>query len=437
MGTRLRDLGITVGTLPPGRLNAMTDIAGIRVGHVTLIEDTPRRIRTGVTAIWPTDDLWRHAVFAGVHSFNGSGELCGGYWIEESGLLSSPICLTSTYSVGVVRDALLAIALDRGRPEHWHLGVVGETYDGWLSDGGAMAVDRSHVEQALDSAVSGLVPEGAVGGGTGMICHQFKGGIGSASRVVDLLDRPFLVGVLVQANYGLRGQLRVDGIPVGREITAGDVPVPQNPASGTEGSIIVVVATDAPLLPVQCKRLARRATAGLARVGGIGNNGSGDLFLAFSTGNLVPAGEGSAAGSPFSAKGPVSGLVMLPNQALNPLFEATAEATEEAILNALCAADTMTGWQDRTVHALPHDRLQAIVSRYPWQVLILIETGRELPRSLDLCRRCRLALGQQPPAADGAVDEPQPEWNEDQVSGPEPPPAPCRSRPRSEQPRMS
>ena len=243
-------------------------------------------------------------------------------------------------------------------------GVVGETYDGWLSDGAAMAVTRSHVERALDTAAPGPVAEGAVGGGTGMICHQFKGGIGTASRVVDVLDRPFNVGALVQANYGLRGQLRVDGIPVGREITPKEVPVPQNPASGTEGSIIVVVATDAPLLPFQCKRLARRATAGLARVGGIGNNGSGDLFLAFSTDNLVPAGEASAAGSPFSAKGPVSGLTMLPNQALNPLFEATAEATEEAILNALCTAETMTGWRDRTVHALPHDRLRTIVSRY-------------------------------------------------------------------------
>ena len=349
---RLRDLGITVGQLPPGRHNAITDVAGVRVGHATIIHDTPSVARTGVTAIWPGgDDSWERAVFAGYHSFNGNGEMTGTIWIEEQGLLASPFCITNTHSVGVVRDALVAYAVKHKVPQEWHLPVTAETYDGWLSDAESFPVTQAHAFAALDTAASGPVAEGNVGGGTGMICHAFKGGIGTASRQVATADGRYTVGALVQANYGDRSLFRVDGVPVGREIGRDIVPHHDDLAT-PGGSIIVVLATDAPLLPIQCKRLARRATTGLAWVGGIGSNGSGDIFLAFSTGNRVSRGTRI-----------VDVRMVAPDQ-MTPLFQAAAEATEEAILNAVTAAETMTGFQGRTVHALPLDRLQEVMRRY-------------------------------------------------------------------------
>jgi D-aminopeptidase len=345
---RLRDLGIVTGTLPPGRWNAITDVPGVRVGYTTLIRDTPSVVRTGVTAIWPRGpELWTDAVFAGIHSFNGNGEMTGWAWIAEQGLLASPICITSTHSVGVVRDAVCALAVREKVPLPWLLPVVAETYDGWLSDATSFPVTAEHAIAALDGAVAGPIAEGNVGGGTGMICHEFKGGTGTASRVVATAGESFTVGSLVQANYGARELLRVDGVPVGREIGADLVPSHRD-----AGSIIVVLATDAPLLPIQCQRLARRATTGLAWVGGVGFNGSGDIFLAFATDNHVRQGEA------------ISALRMLSPDSMNPLFQAAAEATEEAILNALTAAETMTGFVGHTAHALPLDRLVEVMKRY-------------------------------------------------------------------------
>ena len=349
---RLRDLGIATGTLPTGQWNAITDVAGVRIGYTTLIRDTPAVVRTGVTAIWPRGpELWTDAVFAGIHSFNGNGEMTGWAWIAEQGLLASPICITNTNSVGVVRDAICAQAVRDKAPVPWLLPVVAETYDGWLSDAASFPVTTEHAIAALDCAVSGPIAEGNVGGGTGMICHEFKGGTGTASRVVQASDESYTVGALVQANYGTRELLRVDGVPVGREIGRGVVPSPRD-VWRDSGSIIVVLATDAPLLPIQCQRLARRATTGLAWVGGIGNNSSGDIFLAFATGNHVRQGEA------------ISDLRMLSPDNMTLLFQAAAEATEEAILNALTAAETMAGQQGRTAHALPLDRLVDTVRRY-------------------------------------------------------------------------
>jgi D-aminopeptidase len=243
---RLRDLGIAIGRLPTGALNAITDVAGVRVGHATVWRDAPRLSRTGVTAIFPSDDPWTTELFAGTYSFNGCGEFTGWIWLEESGCLTSPICLTGTHSVGAVRDALINIAAERGHPEHWHLGLVGETYDGFLSDGYANAVQKAEVEQALDAATSGAVPEGCVGGGTGMNCHEFKGGIGTASRVVDTAGERYTVGVLVQANYGVREEFAIDGVPIGREIGVDIVPSLRRQAVSNAGSILIIVATDAP-----------------------------------------------------------------------------------------------------------------------------------------------------------------------------------------------
>ncbi|MBI1779593.1 MAG: P1 family peptidase [Proteobacteria bacterium] len=355
---RLRELGITVGKLEPGPLNAITDVPGVAVGHATIIADHPHVLRTGVTVVMPEADPWSHEFFAGVHSFNGCGEFTGWIWLEESGCLTSPICLTSTYSVGAVRDALISIAGDRGHRRHWHLGLVGETHDGWLNDGYAMAVTRREVEAAIDAARSGPVAEGAVGGGTGMICHEFKGGIGTASRLVECGGGRLTLGVLVQANYGAREDLRVDGVPVGRAIGKDQVPSPRDKPLDAGGSILIVVATDAPLLPMQCRRLAQRAASGLGRTGGFGHNGSGDLFIAFSTGNRL-----ETKGDDFLTHGPARPpihVAMLPNGEMNPLMVATAEATEEAILNALCRAETMRGIDGRIAHALPLDRLQEI-----------------------------------------------------------------------------
>jgi D-aminopeptidase len=363
---RARDLGIRIGRLAPGRWNAITDVAGVRVGHTTLISGAgplvvgQGPVRTGVTVIQPrAGDAALDPVFAGYHILNGNGEMTGTAWIEELGTINWPIAITNTHSVGVVRDALIAYNVAHGDQVYestWSLPVVAETYDGTLSDINGMHVRPEHVFAALDAAGGGPVAEGCVGGGTGMLCHGFKGGIGTSSRVVGEADGGWTVGALVQANYGGRPLLRVDGVPVGREIPASEVPLPGVPAAEGTGSIIIVLATDAPLLPSQCRRLAQRATIGLARMGGTGSNSSGDIFVAFATGNtgLYQKEEGRA---PLDVR-------MLPNGALTPLFEAAADATEEAILNALCMATTTTGVDGRVAHAIPLERLREVLRYY-------------------------------------------------------------------------
>jgi len=365
---RLRDLGVTIGHIPPGPHNAITDVKGVRVGHTTLISgegplvvgDGP--VRTGVTVIVPHEgDIGAEPLFAGSHVLNGNGEMTGLLWVKESGMLTSPIAITNTHSVGVVRDALIAYEVQRTQRLElgWSLPVVAETYDGWLNDINGMHVKPEHVWAALDAAAAGPVDEGCVGGGTGMICHEFKGGIGTSSRVLPESNGGWTVGVLVQANYGARHLLRIDGVPVGELIPCSEVPGFRAERKRLErrepgdGSIIIVVATDAPLLPHQCERLAQRATIGLARVGGIGANSSGDIFLAFATGNRgLPGAEVKTA--------EIASCRMIANDRMTPLFEACAEATEEAILNALCMATTTTGIDGRTMHALPLDALREI-----------------------------------------------------------------------------
>ena len=356
---RLRDLGISVGGLPTGEFNAITDVAGVKVGYFTLIRDTPHLVRTGVTAIWPRGpEIWTDYVFAGTFSFNGNGEMTGLPWIAEQGTLGAPIGITNTYQVGIVRDAICALAVRDGASQLFHLPVVAETYDGRLNDIQSFPLKAEHAFAAFDCATGGgPIAEGNVGGGTGMICHEFKGGTGTASRVVIEDGARYTVGALVQANYGSRELLRIDGVPIGREIGPEIVPTQfsgkrSDGQDDEGGSIIVVIATDAPLLPIQCQRLARRATTGLAWVGGIGANGSGDLFLAFSTANHV------------GQRDRVSNVRMLAPDAMTSLFRAAAEVTEEAILNALCMAETMTGRDGRTIHALPLDRLEQVMRRY-------------------------------------------------------------------------
>jgi D-aminopeptidase len=350
---RLRDLGISIGRLPTGPHNAITDVPGVLVGHTTIIADGPRVARTGVTVVVPRANVSENMVFGGYYSFNGNGEMTGTHWLEESGMIDAAIGITNTHAVGVVRDAILADAIEHGQVGGWLLPIVAETYDGDLNDIDAFHVTRDHVIAALAAAAGGPVAEGNVGGGTGMRCHGFKGGIGTASRVAETKSGAYRVGALVQANYGQRADLRVDGVPVGREIGPDVVPLPGSPApAGRDGSIIVVLATDAPLLPIQCKRLARRATVGLARVGGNGYNSSGDIFLAFAIGNDLP-----------KADRPLD-LRMLPHDQIDPLFLAAAEATEEAILNALCAAETMTGHNGHIAYALPLDELRRVMAKY-------------------------------------------------------------------------
>ncbi|MCB9135400.1 MAG: P1 family peptidase [Anaerolineales bacterium] len=357
--TRLRDLGLTIGHLPPGPLNTITDVPGVWVGQTTIIVDDPRVARTGVTIILPREGrIWQDPAFAAYHSYNGCGEMTGMHWIAESGLLTTPIAITNTGQVGTVHEALGMYAFQHGLTEEFELPVVAETYDGWLSDMAGMHVTREHVFQALESARSGPVEEGCVGGGTGMICHEFKGGIGTASRLVEISAGTFTVGVLVQANYGARRDLRLDGIPVGEEIGLDQIPSGWDDAEEVtptpgEGSIIIIVATDAPLLPYQCRRLAQRATTGLARTGGFGYNGSGDIFLAFATGNTF---------NPKTIK-PVA-LEMLTNAQMNPFFVATAEAVEEAIWNALIAAETTTGYKGRKAIAIPHEEVVRVWKKY-------------------------------------------------------------------------
>ncbi|HRA48106.1 MAG TPA: P1 family peptidase [Thermomicrobiales bacterium] len=362
---RLRDLGIAIGRLQPGPHNAITDVSGVKVGHSTIIEGEgdlvvgKGPIRTGATVVWPHSDgsIAADPVYGAYHQLNGNGEMTGIPWIIESGLVSSPIAITNTHSVGVVRDALIAYELARFPKEKdvdWGLPIVAETYDGWLNDINGFHVKPEHLFAAADSATAGPVVEGCVGGGTGMNCHEFKGGIGTSSRVLQDPSKPWTVGVLVQANYGLRANFRVDGVPVGRELTYEHTPGMREKVAGA-GSIIIIIATDAPILPDQCRRLAQRAAIGLARVGGNGNNSSGDIFLAFSTGNRgMMLGE---IADPFAVQS-------LQPEAMSPLFEAVADATEEAILNALCAATTMVGANGRTSHALPLTDLQDVMRKY-------------------------------------------------------------------------
>lgn len=350
---RLRDLGITIGKLPTGPHNAITDVPGVLVGHTTLIYNEPRVARTGVTMIVPREgNIWHDNAFAACHTFNGTGELTGTHWIAESGLLCYPIGLTNSHQVGLVRDSVVAYGRELPEAGLSALSVAAETYDGWLNDIDAFHLTREHVVAALANARSGPVAEGNVGGGTGMICHDFKGGIGTASRLVGTPNGQFTVGVLVQTNYGDREDLRVAGAPVGALLGPERVPLPWN-ESPYGGSILVIIATDAPLLPVQCSRLARRATVGVARTGGVGHHSSGDIFLAFATGNHLPE----------RATGCYD-LKMLPHPQLTPFFEAVAEATQEAILNALTAAETMTGFMGRTAHALPLEELKSIMDKY-------------------------------------------------------------------------
>ena len=362
---RLRDLGIEIGTYPTGPHNAITDVAGVRVGHTTLVSgDGPLHVgqgpvRTGVTVVLPHEgNIGTDPVFAGYHVLNGNGEMTGLVWVKESGLLTTPIAITNTHSVGVVRDALISYDILRATSDYhsmWSLPVVAETYDGFLSDINGMHVKPEHVYAAMDGAAGGPVAEGCVGGGTGMICHEFKGGIGTSSRVLPEKLGGFTVGVLVQANHGKRRRLRVDGVPVGELIDGNEVPQPRMSIPPGGGSIIIIVATDAPLLPMQCTRLAQRSALGVARVGGVGENSSGDIMLAFSTANrgLNPA---AVSPEPLAVR-------MLQNDALSPLFEAVVDATEEAILNAVCMATTTVGISGHTAHALPLDRLREIMNR--------------------------------------------------------------------------
>jgi L-aminopeptidase/D-esterase-like protein len=374
---RAREMGLSSvigGT--PGPLDAITDVAGVEVGHETLIAGEgplvvgKGPVRTGVTVVHPRGKASSDPVFGAWFTLNGNGEMTGTTWLEESGFLEGPVAITNTHSVGVVRDAILQWQVSRPGLQPWGLPVVAETYDGTLNDINGFHVRPDHVLRALDGAAGGPVAEGNVGGGTGMVCHGFKGGIGTASRVLPAGSGGYAVGVLVQCNYGRRADLRVAGVPVGTEIAdlmpcrTLDVKTewptercaePQAAAGDRpeSGSIIVVVATDAPLLPHQLERVATRVSLGVGRMGGFGGNSSGDIFVAFSTANARSAGsEGTAR------------VEMLPNARMNSIFQATVEATEEAILNALLAAETMTGANGVRVHALPHDRLLAAMRKY-------------------------------------------------------------------------
>jgi len=360
---RARDLGIPFdGT--PGKFNAITDVPGVEVGYTTLISGEGKLergkgpIRTGVTAVLPRGlSEMNDSVFAGYFSLNGNGEMTGTAWVEESGFLEGPIVLTNTHSVGVARDAVIAWRLAHGGPDAegfaWSLPVVAETWDGWLNDVDGFHVKPEHVARAIETAHGGAIDEGSVGGGTGMICYEFKGGTGAASRIVAAVadrvpseTKQYTVGVLVQANCGRRPQLTIRGIEIGKKI-------PGAVYKKETGSIIIVIATDAPLLPHQLKRLARRASLGLARTGSVSGNGSGDLFIAFSTANPHAADS-----SP-----PTRTIETMPNDLMDPLFTDTVEATEEAIINALADNHDMIGRDGHTVPALPHDRLREIFRR--------------------------------------------------------------------------
>lgn len=366
---RARDYGIVIGDLPTGPHNAITDVPGVRVGQESIVRGSGARnpgegpVRTGVTVVLPVAEPWRQPVFAASHRLNGNGELTGLEWVRESGMLSSYIGITNTHSVGTVRDSLVAYEASKREPGElfFSLPVVGETWDGILNDVNGFHVEREHVFAAIEAASDGPVEEGAVGGGTGMICHGFKGGTGTSSRKVEVSGETFTVGVLVQANHGSRDRLSVDGVPVGELFRHERGPEPRFPGDlppGT-GSIIVIVATDAPLLPGQCERLAQRAGLGVARVGGAGENGSGDIFFCFATGNdKIPAGFDQQDARAFAD------IRMFSNEKIDPLFVATIAATEEAILNAMFAADTMVGADDVRIEGLPNDQVREFLDAY-------------------------------------------------------------------------
>ena len=375
---RARELKLPIGGTP-GTLDAITDVAGVEVGHTTLISGAGRLIvgkgpvRTGLTVVLPRGKANPDPVFAAWFTLNGNGEMTGTTWVQESGLLEGPIAITNTHSVGIVRDAIIQWEIGlKNALQPWWLPVVAETYDGGLNDINGFHVKPEHVVAALNGARGGLPSEGSVGGGTGMVCHGFKGGIGTASRKLSEAQGGYTVGVLVQCNYGVRRDLRIAGVPVGEEITdlagciANDDPLPANsrPRCGAAatgvaddrdvGSIIVVVATDAPLLPHQLKRVATRVSLGIGRQGGFGGNGSGDIFIAFSTANPRA----------WHNDGPVTDVKMLPNDRISPIFQATAQATEAAITNALLAAETMTGANDLRIFKMPVDRMLAAMKKY-------------------------------------------------------------------------
>jgi len=365
---RARELGIPFDGAT-GQFNAITDVKGVEVGYTTLISgDGKSAVRTGVTAILSQGKNFQGRVFAAWHALNGNGEMTGTAWIEESGGLGSPVMITNTHSVGIVRDAVIEWGVRKSSGGNYSgdlsLPVVAETYDGFLSDINGFHVSKAHVFQALESAKTGAILEGNVGGGTGMVAHRFKGGTGTASRILEAKFGGYTVGVLVQANYGTRQFFSVAGVPVGKEITdllptvgkeaASLFPFDRKIGDEGQGSIIVVIATDAPLLPNQLKRLAQRASLGIGNVGGRGENSSGDIFIAFSTANATEASKDEG----------ISQLTMLPNERINPLFWATAQATEEAIVNAMIAAETMKGLGGNTVYALPHKRLKEIMKKY-------------------------------------------------------------------------
>jgi D-aminopeptidase len=377
---RERDLKLPIGGAA-GPLDAITDVAGVEVGHTTLISGSGKLVvgqgpvRTGVTIVHPRGRANNDPVFAAWFTLNGNGEMTGTTWIQESGLLEGPVAITNTHSVGVVRDAIIQWEVSRRNVlQPWWLPVVAETYDGALNDINGFHVKPEHVHAALDNASGGVPKEGAVGGGTGMVCHGFKGGIGTASRKLPDAQGGYTVGVLVQCNYGVRRDLRIAGVPVGEEIQdlvgciANNDPLPPNAArprcgaaggvardgNADQGSIIVVVATDAPLLPHQLKRIATRVSLGIGRQGGFGGNSSGDIFVAFSTANPRA----------WFNDQPVTDVKMLPNDRITPLFQATAQATEAAITNALLAAETTTGANDLRIYALPVDRMLGVMKKY-------------------------------------------------------------------------
>ncbi len=356
---RARDLGVPFDGAT-GPLNAITDVAGVAVGHATIVADLEdgRAVRTGVTAVLPLGrETLQRPVFAAWFALNGNGEMTGTTWIEESGFLEGPVMLTNTHSVGTVHQATIAWRVAQADADAsgywWSLPVVAETWDGWLNDINGFHVEPEHVFAALENATGGPVAEGNVGGGTGMICHEFKCGIGTSSRLAETAAGRYTVGVLVQANYGLRETLRIAGVPVGQHLTQNRAYREAEPAIDETGSIIVVVATDAPLLPHQLKRVVKRASLGLARVGGMAGNGSGDIFVAFSTANEAA-----------SQAGPNAEVTMLTNENISPLFDATVLATEEAIVNAMVAADDMTGDRGHTAVAIDHDRLRGVLRQY-------------------------------------------------------------------------
>ncbi len=354
MKPRIRDLGVEIGDYPTGADNAITDVPGVWVGHQTVIRDEPSVVRSGVTMIVPREgNIWSDFAYCGVSILNGNGEMTGIPWMVESGMLGSPIGLTNTHQVGMVRDALVKHLAANDLERSFFLPVAAETDDNHLNDSEAFPLRDADALAALEAAAPGPVEEGSVGGGTGMICHEFKGGIGTSSRIVETAGETYTVAALVQANYGVRRDLRIDGVPVGRQIGFDSVPSPwpDEDEPGSDGSIIAIIATDAPLLADQCRRLAARATIGLARVGGYGHDSSGDIFMAFATGNHVPVGEA------------VHTVLTLHHDRMTPLLRAAADSVEESILNALCAAETMTGNEGRVAHELPVESVRQLLSQ--------------------------------------------------------------------------